>query len=90
MHIADSRRLTGSNLQSANPCAVAEVRFTSGDDVERMLARWREALRALCAELGVDFGEPFGAPVASKLSELSLQSSLSAHQRRHATERKYE
>ena len=59
MRIADSRRLTGSNLQSANPCAVAEVRFTSGDDVERMLARWREALRALCAELGVDFGEPF-------------------------------
>ena len=45
MRIADSRRLTGGNLQSANPCAVAEVRFTAGDDVERMLARWREELR---------------------------------------------
>ena len=59
MRIADSRRLTGRNLQSANPCAVAEVRFEKGEDESLALNVWCKHVNQLCQELGLDVGEPF-------------------------------
>ena len=59
MRIADSRRLTGGNLQSVNPCAVAEIEFEEGEDQGLVLDSWRTHVQQLCDELKVNFGEPF-------------------------------
>jgi len=59
MRIADSRRLTGGNLQSANPCAVAEVQFEEGEDQQVAINAWRNHLTHFCKELEVNFGRPF-------------------------------
>ena len=53
MKLHDSRRLTGLNLQSAGPGALADVRFEPGESVEAVLTLWREAM----AEIGE--GLPF-------------------------------
>ena len=52
MELLDSRRLTGRNLQGPRAGAVAEVRFSEGDDVEVALEAWSGALDRALAALG--------------------------------------
>src|SRR5690606_29152003 len=52
MRLLDARRLTGVNLDLAGPGAIAEVEFAPGDDIERALAVWRQAVAAAVALFG--------------------------------------
>jgi cyanophycin synthetase len=59
MRILDSRRLTGTNLQSVGPCAVAEVAFDEGEVPEEAISTWRAALERLAPRFDLDLGKPF-------------------------------
>jgi len=54
VELVDSRRLTGPNLHTTRPGAVAEVRFEASGEAEpeQVVARWRAALELAVAELG--------------------------------------
>ena len=88
MRIADSRRLTGGNLQSANPCAVAEVRFTSGDDVERLLARWREELARCAPSSGSTSVNPSFEPIKAERASASTRPSMRSTPPQRSTKRR--
>ena len=61
MELVDARRLTGPNLQTKQPGAVAEVAFHEGDDPQRCYERWQHHLKAICSHL------PFeGAPTVAR------------------------
>jgi cyanophycin synthetase len=59
MEIVDSRRLTGPNLQTHGPAAIAEVSFAPGEAVDAVIAAWRDALARMLAAIGWDHAEPF-------------------------------
>ena len=59
MRILDSRRLTGTNLQSVGPCAVAEVVFDEGEVPEEAISAWRAELERLAPRFDLDLGKPF-------------------------------
>jgi len=56
MKCQDSRRLTGPNLQSPNPGAIAEVCFEPGDVPERLIALWRAAIAELESVISFSMG----------------------------------
>ena len=54
MKQVDPRRLTGPNLQTQIPGAVAEASFDKGDDPQALYAQWQDHLKTLCAHLPFD------------------------------------
>jgi cyanophycin synthetase len=52
MRLVDSRRLTGPNLQTLGPAALAEVAWDAGEDAELALAAWRREVARLHEGLG--------------------------------------
>lgn len=54
MRLLDARRLTGPNLQTKGPAALAEVAFDAGDEPARAIALFEEEARALCGALGLE------------------------------------
>ncbi len=54
MKLVDARRLTGPNLQTQIPGAVAEVSFDKGDDPQALYVQWQAHLKTLCAHLPFD------------------------------------
>ncbi|MBC8073891.1 MAG: Mur ligase [Deltaproteobacteria bacterium] len=52
MEILDSRRLTGPNLQTRVPAAIAEIAFASDEPVDAAIEAWRAALARMLGALG--------------------------------------
>lgn len=52
MRFEDSRRLTGPNLYTVRPGAIAEVRWDQGDDVAAAISAWRSEAGRMLGELG--------------------------------------
>lgn len=52
MRLVDSRRLTGPNLQTLGPAALAEVAWEAGEDAELAVAAWRREVTRLHEGLG--------------------------------------
>jgi cyanophycin synthetase len=52
MRLVDSRRLTGPNLQTLGPAALAEVAWDPGEDAELAVAAWRREVARLHEALG--------------------------------------
>ena len=58
MRLLDSRRLTGPNLLSKEPLALAEVGFDARDDQVRALQLWAREAERICALAGLAFDRP--------------------------------
>ncbi|MBC8068603.1 MAG: Mur ligase, partial [Deltaproteobacteria bacterium] len=52
MEIVDSRRLTGPNLQTRGPAAIAEIAFAPGEPLDAAIEAWRAALARMLGALG--------------------------------------
>ncbi len=58
MRLLDSRRLTGPNLLSHAPLALAEVAFDAGEPADRGAELWATEAARLCARVGLEFSAP--------------------------------
>jgi cyanophycin synthetase len=81
MKCEDSRRLTGPNLQSRNPGAIAEVSFEPGDAPDGLITFWRNAVQEIAEVLPFAMG-PLSARLfdggAALLCESDVDSLYSA------------
>lgn len=59
MEIVDSRRLTGPNLHTRTPGAIAEVAPAPGESLSEAIAAWRAALARMLFALGWSTSQPF-------------------------------
>lgn len=59
MEVLDSRRLTGANLQSPVPSAVAEVSFLAEEQPAVVLAEWEAALGRILPHFDLGDSQPF-------------------------------
>jgi UDP-N-acetylmuramyl tripeptide synthase len=66
MRIVDSRRLTGPNLQTRGPAAVAEVMLEHGETLERTVEVWEHELRGMLSSLGWSDHEIVARPFADR------------------------
>ena len=58
MNLVDSRRLTGPNLLSREPLALADVTFEPGEDPAQGAERWGREAALICKEVGLEFDRP--------------------------------
>jgi cyanophycin synthetase len=57
MRVLDSRRLRGPNLQTREPCAVAEVALEEGETAGAAVAAWKRSAARMCRALGWKVGD---------------------------------